>query len=157
MASWQAIFREIGAEVTTIRLLDRRAGAKDLRRLPALLASSAVPEALVWSETEGRRRLEDLQPDLTLFVTARAWSPSFDVGRPVLLDYVDRLSQSYRQRSRLNSRVDNRSPCRDPRSVARSIRASARRGELDRGRLVGYRVALGATWGAGRGPRARLA
>ncbi len=102
MASWQAIFREIGAEVTTIRLLDRRAGAKDLRRLPALLASSAVPEALVWSETEGRRRLEDLQPDLTLFVTARAWSPSFDVGRPVLLDYVDRLSLSYRQRSRLN-------------------------------------------------------
>lgn len=99
MASWTAIFQAAGAEVSEIRLLrDHRA------RRPsgtwAVLTGTAVPETLAWSERSVSAAIAELEADVVVCVTARAFHPSLvDGTRTVVVDFVDRLSVSYRDRA----------------------------------------------------------
>jgi len=101
VASWTAIFEAAGAEVSVVSLLaDHRTRAPS--GLGAVVAGTAVPETLAWSTTSLRRALADLDTDVVVCVTARAFHPSLvDGKRTVVVDYVDRLSASYRDRARI--------------------------------------------------------
>ncbi|MEA2902194.1 MAG: polysaccharide biosynthesis protein PslH [Actinomycetota bacterium] len=99
VASWVSIFEAAGAEVTTIPLLrDHR--ARYLSGGAAVLKGTAVPETLAWSQRSVARELARLEADVVVCVTARAFHPSWADGRrTVVVDFVDRLSVSYRDRA----------------------------------------------------------
>jgi hypothetical protein len=66
----------------------------------AVIGAHAVPEALGWSAHEVLDALDLLQPGLVVCVTARTYQPALVSSRWVVaLDFVDRLSESYRQRA----------------------------------------------------------
>lgn len=59
-----------------------------------------VPEALAWSVDAVEAAIDDVAPDLVVLQTARSVHPRLLAGRPpVVVDLVDRLSASYRQRA----------------------------------------------------------
>lgn len=103
-----ALFGSAGSEVNGISLLGQ-SGGRLPRSLPAGVAGwikgEAVPESLAWSPKELTRRLEEMDPDVTVVVGARCYSKkAAEVSRVTILDLVDRLSESYLQRSRLERR-----------------------------------------------------
>jgi len=62
-------------------------------------------ESLAWSRRALRRRLAQCHPDLLVFVTLRAYDPVLASGvGSVVVDFVDRLSASYRQRADIEKR-----------------------------------------------------
>ncbi len=68
--------------------------------LGRIAAGRAVPEALVWNPSLVRDQLLVIDPDAVILQTARAYAaPIADGPWVTLLDFVDRLSVSYRQRS----------------------------------------------------------
>lgn len=105
VASLTEIFTAAGADVVPVALLeDHRATARDLLRpgFVALLRATAVPEALAWSRRSVQDRLEAVRPDLVVCCTARAYHPELADGPwHLVLDYVDRLSDSYQDRARI--------------------------------------------------------
>jgi glycosyltransferase involved in cell wall biosynthesis len=103
LSTWQALGRATGAEVRTIDLAQRRSRPGDLRRVHRLARGRIVPEALYWSGAKLRTEL--LRAATVVFVTARTFDPALlPPGALVVLDYVDRLSESYRQRAELTTR-----------------------------------------------------
>ena len=101
--SWTRLFTSCGAEVRSLGL------SKVFRRrlpLPADLwrvaTSRLAPEALAWSSRASFDALRALQPDLVVCITSRAFHSTFLDAAPVVLDYVDSLAGSYRQRSSLS-------------------------------------------------------
>lgn len=103
VSSMTTVLELAGADVVDLRLrVDHRASAADLIRAPVgrLLRSEIVPEALSWSPRSVRRALDALRPDVVICETSRAFDPTFESGPwTLVLDYVDRLSVSYRDRS----------------------------------------------------------
>lgn len=101
VASWEAILHAAGASAVTVPLLrDHRA------RFPVAVGSvvraTSVPEALAWSVPTVRDTLAEIDPDVVLCVTARAFHPDLvRGGHTVVLDFVDRLSVSYQDRARI--------------------------------------------------------
>ncbi len=99
--SWQMILDAAGFRSDVVRL--RRECAPSLRRPPhlgAVMRGTAPPETLAWSVTAARERLKNIGPDLTVFVTLRAFEPTLvDVAGVAVLDLVDRLSTSYEDRA----------------------------------------------------------
>ena len=101
VASWQAILGAAGATPASVPLLrDHRA------RFPTAVGSVAratsVPEAMAWSVPSVQEALTEIDPDVVLCVTARAFHPGLvREGRTVVLDFVDRLSVSYHDRARI--------------------------------------------------------
>jgi len=99
VASWIAIFEAAGAEATFVPLL-REHRTRRPSGLGAVVTSAAVPETLAWSEESLARALVDLEADVVVCVTARAFHPSLiDGRRTIVVDFVDRLSVSYRDRA----------------------------------------------------------
>lgn len=104
VASWCRLVREMGGEVTTIALSHEHPArwGDALVRAPAALVGTAAYETLAWSPLGVRRRLLGLRPTAVVCVTARAYHPHLDDVAPrLVLDYVDALSRSYRDRARL--------------------------------------------------------
>jgi hypothetical protein len=103
IAGLRAVFEAAGATVAEIPLrTDHRPRLRDLRRvsLPDLIAGRAVPETLAWSPASTLARLQSLDPAVVLCCTSRAFHPVLTHGRwHMVLDFVDRLSVSYRDRS----------------------------------------------------------
>jgi glycosyltransferase involved in cell wall biosynthesis len=108
LAGLTEVFENAGATVEQVRLLeDHRLRLTDALQpgLAAVLAGTAVPEAMAWSHRSVRAHLDMLQPDLLLCMTARAYHPDLHLGPwHVVLDYVDCLSDSYRDRARIVGR-----------------------------------------------------
>lgn len=106
-ASWRALLTALGVDVIDVAL--RAEHPVRLRDLPYLdLASLArreiVPESFAWSRRSLARRLDRLDPDIVICLTARCFHPSTArPGRRVVLDLVDRLSINYRDRARISS------------------------------------------------------
>ncbi len=73
-----------------------------------VVRGSASPETLVWNRRRLDLTLAELDPDIVLCVTLRAFSPRLARKHPVVLDLVDPLSQSYRQRGAISERVTGR-------------------------------------------------
>lgn len=86
------------------------------REVPALAAElgavatgRAVPEALIWSGSGLRAHLDTLAPEVVVTQTARAHREQIVDGPWVtVIDLVDRLSRSYRQRAHLGRGVGAR-------------------------------------------------
>jgi glycosyltransferase involved in cell wall biosynthesis len=101
--SWSDVIRAAGASPVSLPLLP-------LRPVPADLATGALsvvsgrraPETLAWSPRRLRHALHDVGATHAIALTTRAFVPSgVDDLRGVVLDFVDRLSVSYRDRSRI--------------------------------------------------------
>lgn len=104
LETWQALGAAAGADVQTVDLAAVRCHLSDVRRAPRLLGGVIVPEALSWSGAALTRRLR--AGATTVFITARSFDPVLvPPGGTVVLDLVDRLSESYRLRSALSSRL----------------------------------------------------
>jgi glycosyltransferase involved in cell wall biosynthesis len=70
-----------------------------------VLTGRAVPESLAWSHRSVRATLDEIRPAVVLCATARSYHPSLRDGPwTVVLDYVDRLSDSYRDRAVIRGR-----------------------------------------------------
>ena len=108
VASLRAIFESCGATVADVPLLvEHRAGIGDVARSGAVgvLRGQAVPESMAWSRGSLSAELARLSPDVVVCVTARAYDPLLREGPwTVVLDYVDRLSDSYRDRATIVGR-----------------------------------------------------
>jgi hypothetical protein len=102
--SWVATLESAGFEPTVIRLIGDH-GVTPTRPpvLSEVLAGRAAVETLRWSAASVNTALRQLDPALTICVTLRAFSPRLRPPRgPVVLDFVDRLSRSYRDRAGLS-------------------------------------------------------
>jgi hypothetical protein len=86
-----------------LRLLDvaRWPGpAEAVRKAVDVARGRVVPEALSWSTRRARAELASLQPRTIIILTSRAYDQRLLPGRArVIVDYVDRLSDSYRDRA----------------------------------------------------------
>lgn len=101
LASWEAIVRAGGATSSSVALLrDHRARVPSA--LGSVLRGRTVPEAMAWSVRSVEEALSRASSDVVICLTARAFHPALVAdGRTVLLDFVDRLSVSYRDRARI--------------------------------------------------------
>jgi hypothetical protein len=103
VAGLTEIFEAAGATVVDVSLRrDHGIRATDLREpgLGAVLEGRAVPESLAWNHRSLRRRLVDIGADVVVCGTARAFHPTLVDGPwDIVLDFVDRLSDSYRDRA----------------------------------------------------------
>lgn len=102
------LFEAAGADVTDVALrANHPARASDLLRpgVRPLLDGRAVPETIAWSRHDVQRTLCELAPHIVVCVTGRAYHPDLARGPwHLVLDYVDRLSVSYRDRARILGR-----------------------------------------------------
>ncbi|MCP3853486.1 MAG: glycosyltransferase [Actinomycetia bacterium] len=99
--SWIEIGRALGLDVAPIAFGDHPWQPAELvRRVGSLITGSRVPEALSWNPSSLLADLAGVGPGLIVAITARAFEPRLaELGVPVVADYVDRLSMSYRQRA----------------------------------------------------------
>ncbi|HET7489814.1 MAG TPA: glycosyltransferase family 4 protein [Acidimicrobiales bacterium] len=108
VASWRAIAAAAGLSVVEIPLLapDGRphpAGARP-RDAVDLAAGRVVPESLAWSTAAATAKARETAPAAVVAVTARAFTPALVGVAPVtILDLVDRLSHSYRDRAAITT------------------------------------------------------
>jgi hypothetical protein len=105
VAGLTSVFELAGATVHELLLrVDHRASLSSFAwpRARAVVAGTLVPEALSWSAASVLGALRTIGPDLVICETARAFDRTLATGPwRVVLDYVDRLSVSYRDRSGL--------------------------------------------------------
>ena len=99
--TWRTLFGRLGADVVDVELLDRHRIGVAPRRWPpigAVVRGRAVPESLAWSPSSLP------SADLTIALTARAFAPEL-LERRLVLDFIDQLSENYRQRTGAASTV----------------------------------------------------
>jgi glycosyltransferase involved in cell wall biosynthesis len=106
--SLRALFEAAGATVDEVALrAEHPARLTDLAHpgLRVLADGRAVPETVAWSRRSVLEALHRLHADIVVCVTGRAYHPDL-AGGPwhIVLDYVDRLSVSYRDRARILGR-----------------------------------------------------
>ena len=108
VASLTAIFTAAGATVIDVPLLvQHRSKPSDVAHLGILdvVRGRSVPERMAWSRRSVRKELVELAPDVIVCITARAFDPQLATEPwTVLVDFVDRLSDSYRDRARILGR-----------------------------------------------------
>lgn len=98
--SWMELLAAAEVDALAISLLPgMRRRPPDTRGLLRTVAAT-VPETVAWSSRLAAAALIDFAPDAIVCVSARAYHPALTplAGR-VVLDFVDRLSVSYRDRS----------------------------------------------------------
>ena len=109
IANLTATFEQAGAEVVVVPVLqDHRLGVADVRRTGLLdvLRGRDVPESLAWSHRSLLARLHGIGADVVVCNTARSYTAALAAGPwTVVLDYVDRLSDSYLDRARILGRT----------------------------------------------------
>lgn len=108
LSGLERVFTAIGFEVCVIELLPGfRSGAlAALARLPRSIRSAkVVPETLAWSPRRVRGELDRLSPAIVICVTDRCFHPDLLGPWETYIDFVDRLSVSYADRTRLAGSV----------------------------------------------------
>jgi hypothetical protein len=96
------VLAEAGIQSTVVTLMADHRGRLAPTQALAVLRGDAVPETMAWSAASARRAVAGLAPDLVVCVTTRAYHPQLAGIAPVtVLDFVDRLSVSYRDRSEI--------------------------------------------------------
>jgi hypothetical protein len=106
VATWEALLGRSGLEVISIPLLsEHRLRVPRPREASRLARGLTVPEALAWSVDGVRRRVEQLRPRLLICVTGRAYHPALVGlgGCSAVLDFVDSLARSYRDRAGISA------------------------------------------------------
>ncbi|MEM8704977.1 MAG: glycosyltransferase [Actinomycetota bacterium] len=102
--TWLRLFRAAGGEADDLGFLERPLLGPSVRDAVRLRNAEIVPEAIVWNGPRVAERVRALEPDVVVMQTSRAFRPELVDGPWVpILDLVDRLSVSYRQRAELAS------------------------------------------------------
>lgn len=107
VAGLEEIFGAAGAQVLDVALLaDHPLRRRDLGwtvgDIARLARGRLVPEAMAWSHRTVIAQLEQSGVDVVVCVSARAFHPALLAGPwTVVVDYVDRLSDSYADRARI--------------------------------------------------------
>ena len=127
VASWRQIFHAAGAEVVEVALAPTRHPHAD--GIVPVLAGRAAPERLAWSGGRLRDALRAERPDAVVVVSTRAYDAHATEGPwTLVLDQVDSLSRSYRDRAEvvdgLSRRVMYRSLAAAHRRVERRMATS---------------------------------
>ncbi|MDA8149174.1 MAG: glycosyltransferase [Actinomycetota bacterium] len=150
MEWWKDVLALSGIEVVAVPLVPDgpRPLPRGLGRAGAALTGAVSLESLAWSGPALRRRLDVIAPDGVVVISLRAFDPTaLPGGLPVVLDYVDRLSESYGQRALIERRRLYRAGWHVlARTMARA--ESAARVVAAPTVAAGYRdaAALGAAW-----------
>lgn len=98
--SWASVLAAAGVDAVPVALRADHRGRPSIGQAVNVMSGRAVPESLAWSVASVRRTIDDLAPALVVCVTARAYQPGVvGTGAITVLDYVDRLSVSYRDRA----------------------------------------------------------
>jgi glycosyltransferase involved in cell wall biosynthesis len=106
VAIWRELLAAAELDAVEVNLLDdhRRLIPSPLAALPSL-GGQVVPETATWSSRAAERAIRDIDPDVVLFVTARAFHPRLArLARRSILDFQDRFSHSYRGRAAIDRR-----------------------------------------------------
>jgi hypothetical protein len=94
------MFEAAGARVDEVRVDPGRMPRVD--GIGPVITARAAPERLAWSGAQLSTRLRELDPDVVIVVSVRAFDPRATAGRwGLVLDFVDSLSRSYRDRSEI--------------------------------------------------------
>lgn len=100
--SWRAVFEAAGAHVHDVLVPVRR--RPHLDGLAPVVSGHAAPERLAWSAGSLAAQLQTVGPDVVIAVTTRAFDPRvLDGPWTVVLDQVDSLARSYRDRAALTN------------------------------------------------------
>jgi len=100
VASWKLLFEAAGARVEPVTV--RPTTRPHPGGLRSVLGGRAAPERLAWSARGLMQALDAVAPQLVVVVSARAFDPCLSAGPwAVILDFVDSLSRSYRDRATL--------------------------------------------------------
>lgn len=97
--SWMAILASAGIEVDQLWFEGRPSLRSLLTGALDLIRGDIVPEALLIDDRALEAEIERRAPNAVIFQTARVHRRGLGAGRHTVLDIVDRLSVSYRQRS----------------------------------------------------------
>jgi glycosyltransferase involved in cell wall biosynthesis len=98
VSSWRQIFAAAGADIVEIPLVTSRRLHAD--GVVPVVTGRSTPERLAWSGRRLRDVLHAARPDLVLVVSTRAFDQRAATGPwTLVLDLVDSLSRSYRDRS----------------------------------------------------------
>jgi glycosyltransferase involved in cell wall biosynthesis len=104
--SWTRVIGSLGLAVEVVPVLSCRPRPADVATMAEVVRGRAVPEALAWSVSAVRARLESIEPDAVVALTLRAFHPALTAGSwRTVLDLVDHLSASYRQRAPVSGRA----------------------------------------------------
>ncbi len=100
--SWAAILRcwSPSVEIEEIWFDGRPSIRSLLTGALDLVRGRIVPEALLVDDGELRRLIDGIAPDVVVLQTARVYRPGMLGAERTVLDFVDQLSVSYRQRGR---------------------------------------------------------
>ena len=104
MRGLEGVLGHLGLDVRVIELLPRfrsRYVGRVVRAPRALGSVDVVPETLAWSPSAVRRELDRIQPGMVVCVTDRCFHPALLGPWRTYVDFVDRLSISYRDRSQI--------------------------------------------------------
>ncbi|MFN8036517.1 MAG: glycosyltransferase [Acidimicrobiia bacterium] len=103
--TWRALLEAAGFHVDVVPMFTgHRSGLARARGLPDVFRGRAVPESVVWNLVSVRAALDRVSPTGIVAVTARAFVDELAHGPWIaVLDFVDRLSVSYRVRTQLAS------------------------------------------------------
>jgi hypothetical protein len=147
---WKEVLALSGVSTVDVPLITpgRAVLPRGIARLGAVASGINAPETLAWSGPALRRRLAAMAPDGVVVLSLRAFDPAvLPDGVPVVLDYVDRLSVSYRQRSLIEHRRLRQSAWRLLGGAMERVEASSSTAGVVT-TAVGCRdaAALGATW-----------
>lgn len=100
VSSWRQLFTAAGAEVVELALMPDRRHRVD--GLVAVARGDVPPERLAWSGPRARDAIADVDPDVVVVVSTRAFDRRVVAGRAtVVLDQVDSLARSYHDRAAL--------------------------------------------------------
>lgn len=140
VSSWRSLLEASGSEVTDLPLIgERRMRFPRPADIGRLIRAQIVPESQAWSLTAARHALSRINPDVVIFITARAFHPDLVTsGRTHILDFNDALSRNYSYRGDLTA---------DPvsRTGFRVLARAHRRFELSGEYAVQHQTAAG--WG----------
>lgn len=114
VASWRTLLEASGSAVSEVSLMDqRRFHLPRLTDVRIMAEGRVVPESQAWSLRTATGVLSELNPDVVVFITARAFHPTLvSTDRVHVLDFTDALSRNYGYRHDLAQGVPQRSAFR---------------------------------------------
>jgi hypothetical protein len=107
VAQWRELLELAGYQAVEVSLLgDGNVAPRGLQKVPSILRGTVAVETVAWSSAALRRQLAACSPTGMVFVTLRAFEPTVvPAGVPAVVDLVDELSASYRQRRAIDHRA----------------------------------------------------
>ncbi|MGA2284270.1 MAG: oligosaccharide flippase family protein [Candidatus Dormibacteria bacterium] len=149
--AWRDLLEDAGARVTEIPLMAEHRREFPLLRvadLVALIRRRSVIETAAWDARGAADRLRRTEPDVAVFVTARAYHPRLHgIAGGEVLDFVDRMSSAYCDRAEVVRGRLRRAGFRVLSWSHRGFEAWARSAPVQRVAAgVGDAAALDATW-----------